>query len=62
MKPESIIARCLMCGKSYDLTSDHKDFAKLAASQSPEPTFVCDHCGYRVRHEADEQQKPKKPI
>ncbi|MDI9480735.1 MAG: DUF2197 domain-containing protein [Syntrophomonadaceae bacterium] len=62
MKPESIIARCLMCGKSYDLPTDHKDYAKLAASQSSAPTFICDHCGYRVRHEADEQQKPKKPI
>lgn len=62
MKSESITARCLICGKNHDVPPDHKDYAKLAASNSTVPAFICDYCNYRVRHEADEQQKPKKPI
>ncbi|HOQ09829.1 MAG TPA: DUF2197 domain-containing protein [Syntrophomonadaceae bacterium] len=62
MKGESITARCLMCGKTYDVPSDHKEYPKLAASKSSAPAFICDLCEYRVRHEADEQQKPKKPM
>lgn len=62
MRLESISARCLMCGKSYDVPSDHKDYPKLAASTSAAPAFICDSCGYRIRHEADEKQKPQKPI
>jgi hypothetical protein len=51
-----------MCGKNHDVPPDHKDYAKLVASNSSVPAFICDYCSYRVRHEADEQQKPKKPI
>ncbi len=62
-KPQSaeINARCLMCGKTYEVPGDHKDYKKLA-EQKTDPTFICDQCNYRVRHEADEQKKPKKPI
>lgn len=62
MALETIAARCLMCGKSYDVPQDHKDYPKLTASLSPSPAFICDSCEYRIRHEADEKQKPKKPI
>lgn len=50
-----------MCGKTYEVPGDHKDYKKLV-EQKTEPTFICDQCNYRVRHEADEQKKPKKPI
>lgn len=56
-----IAARCLMCGKTYDVAEDHKDYSKLEKQQG-QATFICDMCSYRVRHEADEEQKPKKPM
>lgn len=57
----SIDARCLMCGKVYAVLEDHKEYKKLE-SQGKAPTFICDLCSNRVRHESDEQKKPKKPM
>lgn len=59
---EFVVARCLMCGKSYQLDEDYKDFKKL--SEKPEATvsFICDLCNNRIRYEADEKNKEKKPM
>lgn len=56
-----VTARCLLCGKSYDVSEDHKDFKKLT---EPKQTisFICDICSNRVRYESDEKQKEKKPM
>ncbi len=58
---DTVAARCLMCGKSYDVDKDHKDFKKLADQNKEIAVFICDFCNNRVRHEADEQRKPHKP-
>lgn len=57
-----LAARCLMCGKSYQLGEDYKDFKKLSEKNTPEVTFICDMCSNKVRYESDEQRKPKKPV
>ena len=59
---ELINARCLMCGKSYQLDEEYKDFKKLSDKKVAEVSFICDLCNNKVRYEADEQRKPKKPV
>lgn len=56
-----IAARCMLCGKSYDVDEDHKDYQKLS-KQEKAPVFICDLCSNRVRHESDETRKEKKPM
>lgn len=58
---ESLNARCIMCGKSYQLDEDHQDYKKLSEKNVPTVTFICDLCSNKVRFEADEQRKPIKP-
>jgi uncharacterized protein YlaI len=60
----SVVARCLLCGKTYEVNQEHKDFKKLSdkSSVQNEVTFVCDLCNNRVRYESDEKQKAKKPM
>ncbi len=55
-----VVARCLLCGKNHDVPEDHKDYKKLVERENP--TFICDMCSKRVRHESDEKNKPKKPM
>ena len=43
-------ARCLMCGKTYQIADDHKDYEKLQA-QGSNATFICDQCSHKVRYE-----------
>ncbi|SHG55881.1 hypothetical protein SAMN02745221_00459 [Thermosyntropha lipolytica DSM 11003] len=57
---KQVTARCIMCGKTYDVAEDHKDYPKLV--QSKDAVFVCDRCNYKVRYESEEEQKPKKPM
>lgn len=59
---ENITARCLLCAKTYTVAEDHKDYHKLVEQNKPLPTFICDLCDYRIRHESEEKDKPKKPI
>jgi len=59
---ELINARCLMCGKSYQLDEENKDFKKLSEKNLPEVSFICERCSNKVRFESDEQRKPKKPV
>ncbi|MDD2620170.1 MAG: DUF2197 domain-containing protein [Syntrophomonadaceae bacterium] len=58
---KSLSARCLLCGKNYDVEEDHKDFQKLS-KQEKAPTFICDYCSNKVRHESDDKRKEKKPM
>ncbi len=58
---KTLAARCLMCGKSYQLDEEYKDFKKLSEKNLPEATFICDMCSNKVRYESDEQRKQKKP-
>ncbi len=57
-----ISARCLLCGKNYDVEEDHKDYKKMLEQKKDQPTFVCDLCNYRVRHESEDKNKPQKPM
>ncbi len=61
----AINARCLMCGKIYVIDEEHQEYKKLAEKQAEkqkEAAFICDLCNKRVRREADEDRKPKKPM
>ncbi len=60
----TVAARCLMCGKLYDVTADNTDYKKLVdkSSEKKEVTFICDMCKNRVRDESDKKQKPHKPM
>jgi uncharacterized protein YlaI len=51
-----------LCGKTYDVKEDHKDFKKMLEQNKELPTFVCDLCNYRVRHESEDKNKPQKPM
>lgn len=53
-------ATCLMCGKTYLVGEDHKDYNKLASNIST--TYICDKCNHKVRYETEEQNKPIKPM
>ncbi|MGI6421958.1 MAG: DUF2197 domain-containing protein [Syntrophomonadaceae bacterium] len=59
---KNLVARCLLCGKTYDVKEDHKDFKKMLEQNKELPTFVCDLCNYRVRHESEDKNKPQKPM
>lgn len=50
-----------MCGKVYAVPEDHKDYKKVE-NQGESASFICDQCTNKVRHESDEQKKPKKPM
>ncbi|HHW61155.1 MAG TPA: DUF2197 domain-containing protein [Syntrophomonadaceae bacterium] len=55
-----IEARCLMCGKVYQIAQDRQEFRKLDKQNST--TFICHLCSNKVRYEAEERDKPKKPL
>jgi len=57
---EHVNAKCMMCGKSYVLGEDNKDFKKLSDKDKP-GTYICDLCANRVRYEADDKKKNPKP-
>lgn len=60
----TVAARCLLCGKLYNVDQEHSDYKKLAdkSTNKGEVSFICDMCNNRVRNEADKQQKPHKPM
>jgi uncharacterized protein YlaI len=57
---EHVDARCMMCGKTYQLFEDDKNFKKVADKDKP-GTFICDLCANRVRFESDDKKKAPKP-
>jgi len=52
--------RCTLCGKVDTITKVHKDYIKLA--RQTKNTYVCELCHNRLRYQAVEHGKPKKPI
>lgn len=57
---ENVAARCMLCGKNYQLGEDDKDFKKMSNKEKP-GTYICDLCANRVRYEADDKRKSPKP-
>lgn len=57
---EHVDAKCLMCGKTYQLFEDDKNFKKVSEKDNP-GTFICDLCANRVRFESDDKKKNPKP-
>jgi len=57
---ESVAAKCMLCGKTYDLFEDNKDFKKMSDPNKP-GTYICDLCANRVRYESDDKKKNPKP-
>ncbi len=53
-------ARCSICGEKYEITKIHKDYQKIVSN--PDGNFICWNCEKRLRNQAKETQKPKKPI
>jgi uncharacterized protein YlaI len=58
---QTIELRCLLCGKVYVISEEDRDYKKISQAQTT-TSYICDLCNNRVRYEADEQRKPKKPI
>ncbi|HHX94740.1 MAG TPA: DUF2197 domain-containing protein [Clostridia bacterium] len=51
--------RCSLCGKIDEITKIHKDYMKIARSNT---TYVCEMCQNKVRFNAMDKNKPKKPM
>jgi RNase P subunit RPR2 len=52
--------RCAFCGRKEDVPAGHKDYEKIRLHQKI--VYICTHCNNKVRHDADESLKPKKPV
>lgn len=57
---EYVDAKCMLCGKIYQLGEDNKDFKKMADPDKP-GNYICDVCANRVRYESDDKKKNPKP-
>ena len=57
-----IAAKCLMCGKDYEVMEDHSDYKKLVEQKQEIATFICDLCNNKVRYESDDKKKNPKSI
>ncbi|NLJ72271.1 MAG: DUF2197 domain-containing protein [Syntrophomonadaceae bacterium] len=57
---ENINVNCLMCGKSYSISGEHKDYIKLTTKSKA--VYICDKCNHKVRYETEEQNKAIKPM
>lgn len=51
--------RCSLCGKIDEITKMHKDYIPIARQKT---TYVCEMCQHKVRFNAMEQNRPKKPM
>ena len=51
--------KCSLCGKTDVITKIHKDYIKIARNKA---TYICEMCQNRIRYQAVEQNKPKKPM
>lgn len=52
--------RCIMCGKTSAVQTDHPNYKKLSDPEKPS-AYICDICNYRIRNEAEEARKPTRP-
>lgn len=57
---EYVEAKCMLCGKVYQLGEDNKDYKKAADPEKP-GSYICDICANRVRYESDDKKKNPKP-
>ncbi len=53
-------AKCMLCGKVYELGEEDINFKKMADPDKP-GTYVCDRCANKVRYESDDKMKHPKP-
>lgn len=51
--------KCSLCGKTDKITKIHKDYVKIAKTNC---TYICDMCKNKVRLNAVDVNKPKKPM
>lgn len=51
---------CSICGQKQEITKVHKDFQKFR--QKVDMAFVCDACSNKVKFQAREKQKERKPL
>jgi len=58
----AIMAKCMMCGKDYDVQEDHLEYNKLMEQKSEVATFICDLCNNKVRYESDDKKRNPKSI
>jgi len=52
--------RCTICGKRVIVTEEHMDYEKIMAGTKM--VFICIPCQAKIKHEADEEHKPRKPM
>jgi uncharacterized protein YlaI len=52
--------RCSLCGRKEIISEVHKDFEKIV--KNSRTIYFCDLCLSKVQYEANEYNKPKKPI
>jgi len=52
--------RCAICSKKEEITKIHKDFQRIR--QEPKLVYICSQCSKKVKYQAREEQKPKKPL
>lgn len=52
--------RCSLCGKKEELPEWHRDYDK--AEKGLKFTYICLVCTSRLKNEAQDGQKPRKPI
>lgn len=57
---EYVAAKCMLCGKTYQLGEGDKDYKKMTDPDKP-GTFICDVCSNRVRYESDDKRKNPRP-
>jgi len=57
---DAVTARCAFCGKKEEVTPVHKDYNKLRLN--PKTVYICTLCERKLRFDAEEFNKPKKPM
>lgn len=51
--------KCSLCGKIDVITKMHKDYDKIAKMKT---TYICDMCKNKIRYNATQMNKPRKPM
>ncbi|NPV89385.1 MAG: DUF2197 domain-containing protein [Firmicutes bacterium] len=55
-----MVTRCAFCGKKSEVDPVHKDYDKIRLN--PKTIYICDYCNNKLRFDADESNKPRKPM
>lgn len=59
-KKDTVVTRCALCGKKEEVEPVHKDYDKIRLN--PKTVYICNYCSNKLRFDADEANKPKKPM